>query len=146
MIVIGEKLNSSIPSTLKAMKESDDAVIALIKSQEAAGAKYLDINTAMFESEELPVMERVVKLALDNSECGIVLDSPDPEVIKAASKLCAGRELILNSVTSDERIDELAPLAGELGCGVIVLPMNADGIPETAEGRLECAKVAIEKL
>lgn len=146
MIIIGEKLNSSIPSTLKAMKESDEAIIALIKAQEAAGAKFLDINTAMFEADELSVMEKIVKLAIENSECGIVLDSPDPEVIKAASRLCSGRELILNSVTSDERIDELAPLAGELGCGVIVLPMNVDGIPETAEGRLECAKAAIEKL
>ena len=41
MIVIGEKLNSSIPSTFKAMKEGDDAIISLIKSQEAAGAKFL---------------------------------------------------------------------------------------------------------
>lgn len=78
MIVIGEKLNSSIPSTFKAMKEGDEAIISLIKSQEASGAKFLDINTAMFESEELSVMERVVRLALENSECGIVLDSPRP--------------------------------------------------------------------
>lgn len=146
MIIIGEKLNSSIPSALEAMKSGDEAVIALIRAQESAGAAYLDINTAMFESRETEVMERVVKLVLENSECGIVLDSPDPEVLKRVSKLCAGRELILNSVTSDERIDELAPVAAELGCGVIALPMSVDGIPDTAEGRLECAKTAIAKL
>lgn len=146
MILIGEKLNSSIPSTLRAMKESDEEIISLIKAQEAAGAAYLDINTAMFEADELPMMEKIVKLALSNSSCGIVLDSPDPKVIEEAAKLCAGRELILNSVTSDERIDELAPAAAKLGCGVIVLPMDTDGIPETAEGRLECAKKAIAKL
>ncbi len=146
MILIGEKLNSSIPSTFKAMKEGDDAIISLIKAQESMGATYLDINTAMFEDEELEVMKRVVKLALENSSCGIVLDSPDPSVISEASELCSGRELILNSVTVDERIDELAPIAAKLGCGVIVLPMNSDGIPESAEERLECAKAAIEKL
>ena len=146
MILIGEKLNSSIPSTLKAMRESDEAIIALIKAQENAGAAYLDINTAMFEEEESAMMQKIVKLALENSSCGIVLDSPDPKVIEAASELCTGRDLILNSVTADERIDELAPVAAKLGCGVIVLPMDSDGIPETAEGRLECAKKAIEKL
>lgn len=146
MILIGEKLNSSIPSTLRAMKESDEEIISLIKAQEAAGAAYLDINTAMFEADELPMMEKIVKLALANSSCGIVLDSPDPKVIEEASKLCDGRGLILNSVTADERIDELAPVAAKLGCGVIVLPMDSDGIPETAEGRLECAKKAIAKL
>lgn len=146
MILIGEKLNSSIPSTFKAMKEGDDAIISLIRLQESMGAEYLDINTAMFEGEELEVMKRVVRLAIENSSCGIVLDSPDPAVISAAAELCSGRELILNSVTADERIDELAPIAARLGCGVIVLPMDTQGIPEEAGGRLECAKIAIEKL
>lgn len=146
MILIGEKLNSSIPSTFAAMKGEEEAIISIIKAQESAGAKFLDVNTAMFEDRELEVMERIVRLVIDNSECGIVLDSPDPEVIESASRLCEGRELILNSVTADERVDELAPVAARLGCGVVVLPMDSNGIPESAEGRLECAKTAIEKL
>lgn len=147
MIIIGEKLNSSIPSALEAMKSGDEAIIALIRAQEEAGANYLDINTALVEDGEAEAMERIVRLALDNSSCGLVLDSPDPEVLSKAARLCAGRELILNSVTADERIDELLPTLAELGCGVVLLPMNqSEGIPESAEGRLECAKAAISKL
>ena len=48
MIRIGEKLNSSIPTTQKMFDERDrDAVVALIEKQEEAGADYLDINTAL---------------------------------------------------------------------------------------------------
>lgn len=146
MILIGEKLNSSIPSTFEAMKNGDKEVLSIIKAQENAGAKYLDINTAMFENSELEIMEKIVKAVIANSECGIVLDSPNPAVLEKAAELCVGRELILNSVTSDERIDELAPIAAKLNSGVILLPMDTDGIPETAEERLECAKKGIKKL
>lgn len=57
MLKIGEKLNSSIPRTLAAMKERDDeTLLQLIRDQEAGGAAYLDINTALVgetEAEEL---------------------------------------------------------------------------------------------
>ncbi|MCI8387643.1 MAG: dihydropteroate synthase [Clostridiales bacterium] len=147
MIVIGEKLNSSIPSAFEAMKNGDEAIISLIKAQEEAGANYLDINTALFEDDELDMMKKVLRLVLDNSDCGIVLDSPNPDILAEAAKGCEGRDLILNSVTTDERIDELTPVIAELGCGVVVLPINkVEGIPDTAEGRLAGAKAAIEKL
>ncbi len=146
MIIIGEKLNSSIPSALAAMKAGGEELTRLIKLQADAGANYLDINTAMLEERELDAMKEIIALVKSESDCGIMLDSPAPAVIEAAAPLCEGRELILNSVTADERIDELGPLAAKLGCGIVVLPMDSDGIPETAEGRLELAKSAIAKL
>ena len=147
MIIIGEKLNSSIPSALEAMKNSEDEIVRLIKLQSDAGADYLDINTALMTDAEYETMERIAKLVLSESECGIMLDSPSPDVLTRAAKLCGDRKLILNSVTSDERIDEIAPVAAELGCGIVVMPMSVDeGIPTSAEGRLACAMKAIEKL
>ena len=138
MIIIGEKLNSSIPSALEAMKNSEDEIVRLIKLQSDAGADYLDINTALMTDAEYEGMERIAKLVLSESECGIMLDSPSPDVLT---------KLILNSVTSDERIDELAPVAAELGCGIVVMPMSVDeGIPTSADGRLVCAMKAVEKL
>jgi 5-methyltetrahydrofolate corrinoid/iron sulfur protein methyltransferase len=147
MIIIGEKINSSIPSAFEAMKSGDDAILSLIKAQESAGANYLDVNTAMFGDAELDMMKKVIRLILDNSSCGIMIDSPNPSVLADASLICRGRDLILNSVTTDERIDELAPIAADLGCGIVALPMNkSEGIPDSAEGRLKCAIQAIDKL
>lgn len=147
MIIIGEKINSSIPSAFEAMKSGNDAIIELIRTQREAGANYLDVNTAMFESGELDMMKKIIQLILVHSDCGIMADSPNPSVLAEAAKFCGGRDLILNSVTVDERIDELAPVAAELGCSIVVLPINKeDGIPDNALGRLEGAKLAISKL
>ncbi len=150
MLIIGEKINSSIPSAFKAMQEGDEAILKLIRAQADAGAKYLDVNTALFEDDELSVMKRVIALIRDNSDCGVMLDSPNPAVLTAALEDCAGfeeRGIILNSVTTDERIDELIPAIVKYGCGVVVLPIDTvNGIPDTAEGRLANAKTAIQKL
>ncbi len=146
MIIIGEKLNSSIPSAFSAMQDSDEAIISLIKLQSEAGAEYLDINTAMFEHREAEMMKRIAELTLARSNCGLMLDSPNPTVLSEVIENFAGAKIILNSVTADERIDELAPVAAKHGCGIVVLPMDTNGIPETAEGRLQCAKTAISKL
>ncbi len=147
MIIIGEKLNSSIPSSFEAMKSGDDAILALIKKQEAAGADYIDINTALFEEKELEMMNKIAKLVCENTSLGVVLDSPNAQVLVEAIKSCTADRIIVNSVTTDERIDELTPVIAEKGCGVVVLPIDTEnGIPDTAEGRLLNAKKAIEKL
>ena len=48
MIIIGEKLNSSIPSTLQGLNEkNEDFITDLARRQGEAGARYLDLNTGM---------------------------------------------------------------------------------------------------
>ena len=147
MILIGEKLNSSIPSTLEAMKKGEDALLPIITSQAEAGAAYLDINTALLGEEELPMMKKIISLVIAHSDCGLVLDSPNPSVLSEAVKACEDRPVILNSVTVDERIEEVIPTLAEKHCGVILLPIDRkNGIPATAEKRLENAEKAIARL
>ena len=82
MLKIGEKLNSSIPRTLAAMKERDDeTLLQLIRDQEAGGAAYLDINTALVGETEAEELRRIVSMALRESGCGIMLDSPNAQVL-----------------------------------------------------------------
>lgn len=146
MIIIGEKLNSSIPKTLEAFNQNDEEyIISLIKSQESCGADYLDINTAVCENE-VEKLRYVTGLVLKHSKCGIMLDSPSPQVIKEAIGLCEGRKVIINSVTVTERIDELLPVIKETGAGVVGLPIDEDGIPSTVERRVENAKKLIQKI
>ncbi|HOV41802.1 MAG TPA: dihydropteroate synthase [Oscillospiraceae bacterium] len=143
MIILGEKLNSSIPSTLEAINsKNDEYIISLCKKQEECGAHYLDINTALAD-DELEAMLYVLKLAQDNTECGIMLDSPNVEVVKEAIKHIKGRSIIINSITLDER-HELIDTAKEYDAGLVALPLTEDGIPETPEERLENAKKLVE--
>ena len=79
MILIGEKLNSSIPKTMEAFSAHDEAaVIGLIQAQADAGAEYLDVNTAICGGEELAAMLWVVALIREHSSCGIMIDTADP--------------------------------------------------------------------
>ncbi len=140
MMIVGEKLNSSIPATLSALDARDEAaVIGMIKAQEEAGADYLDINTALCAQGEQEAMLWVTGLAMEHSNCGIMLDSPSPQVIKEAAALIKDRPLIFNSVTLNERYEEVLPLALEYGAGVVGLPIDQNGIPEDAESRTQNA-------
>ena len=146
MLIIGEKLNSSIPSTLKMLKERDDqAIIRLMKAQEDAGADFLDLNAALLGEEELPMLKHLVELALTNTHCGIALDSPNAKVLLSAAEAVKGRPLIFNSVTACERIDEILPAAASLHAGVVALPMKKR-MPEDARERAEIAEELIARL
>ena len=147
MLKIGEKLNSSIPKTLEALKNHDEAyLIDLIRRQEDCGADYLDINTALTGDAELADMEWVIGLARKHSGCGIMLDSPNPEIIRAAVPFAGDRKIFVNSITLDEKFESLYDLIREKHARVVCLPMTGRQIPETALQRLENAQLLSDKL
>lgn len=145
MIIIGEKLNTSIPNTLDAVQNKDEAaLVALIRAQDESGADYQDINTAV-GADELENMKWLTRLVLENTNNGIMLDSPSPEVIEKVIGMAAGRPVIVNSVTLTQRLSIL-PVIRDTGAAVVGLPMDDDGIPQTAAGRAENAKRMVDKL
>ena len=147
MIIIGEKLNSSIKSTLQALKDGDEAyIVSLIESQAEHGAQYLDVNTAICEEQELEKMLWVIGLIKKHSDCGIMIDSPSPEVVKAALPAADGRPVMINSVTLTQRMQELKDVIRETGAGIVALPIDDAGIPETVESRLKNSELLVEKL
>ncbi len=141
MLKIGEKLNSSIPKTLEALKNHDEKyLIDLICRQEDAGADYLDINTALTEENELANMKWVIGLAKEHSACGIMLDSPNPAIIKAAIPFVGDRKLFLNSITLEQKYEPLYELIRDTNASVVCLPMTGREIPQAAAQRIENAK------
>lgn len=144
--IIGEKLNSSIPRTLALMQAGDYAALAaLITAQKAAGAAYMDINTALCGETALEIMRRLIDICREE-RVGVMLDSPDPSAVAAVLPDTQGLNVIVNSVTCDARMDELLPLIAETGCGVVLLPIRGGKIPHTAEQRVENAAAAVEKM
>lgn len=146
MILIGEKLNSSIPRTFKALSEGDTgALVGIIRRQTEAGADYLDINAALCGGEERAKMKQLIELVIEHSDCGIMLDSPSAGTLAECSRYAGDRSLIINSVTASDRLDELEGLLAELGAGVVVMPMR-DRIPESAGERVKIAGEVIGRL
>lgn len=147
MIIVGEKLNSSIPKMYELMKENNTAAIKQIAvDQQNAGANFLDINTAIFRENEYDMLKYVLEIVLENTECGIMLDSPSPAIIEKSIKLISNREIIINSITLQDRINELLPIVKSYNSGVVCLPIDKEGIPKTAEKRVKNSLKLIEIL
>ncbi|OPX44028.1 5-methyltetrahydrofolate:corrinoid/iron-sulfur protein co-methyltransferase [Ruminiclostridium hungatei] len=147
MIIVGEKLNSSIPRIFELMKARNSEELKKIAvAQQEAGANYLDINTAIFREQETEMLEYVLGIVLESTDCGIMLDSPSPAVIEKAIGRITGRDVIINSITLQDRINELLPVVKSHKCGIVGLPIDKDGIPKTSEKRLENSLKLVEIL
>ncbi len=147
MIIVGEKLNSSIPKTLEAMQNSDDEyLISLIKNQAESGADYIDINTALLGDAEFDYMVKLAGLVIENTDCGIMLDSPNPDIIARCIPLFKDSKIIVNSVNCEEKYNDLIEIIAKYSIGVVALLMDGRKIPNSAEQRLSAAKKIILKL
>jgi 5-methyltetrahydrofolate--homocysteine methyltransferase len=139
MIIIGEKLNSSVPATFKAYEIQDESYfIGLAKKQEASGANYIDVNAGAFEDEEEKLLwaAGLVKGALNNSF--VCLDSVTPKALKR----CLGElnlpSPLINSISLEsDRFEETIRLVQDYNTSIIALPISDDGIPESEEERYE---------
>ncbi len=148
MIIIGEKINSTLKSIRPAIESYDKlAVQDLAIRQSEAGASYIDLNAGMFladEPERLAWLVKVVEEVIDTPLC---LDSPNPLALISALKEIKKKKPIINSITDEkERFDSVFPLVVEYKTGVIALCMNDDGMPETTIDRVKIAENLVEKL
>jgi 5-methyltetrahydrofolate--homocysteine methyltransferase len=87
---------------------------------------------------------------METVDVPVCIDSANPEALRAA--LAVYRELapegkpLINSVNGEEaRLEAVLPLVAEYGTGVIGLAMDDDGIPATAEKRLEIVHKIVER-
>lgn len=146
MIIISEKLNSSIPSSLKLMENgTDEEIRKFIALQWESGAEYLDLNAAMCANEK-ETAKRIADLIIENGECGIAVDSPSVEVMEEVLEYIGGRcDVLINSITMTERQENIA-LAVKYNAGIIAVLTDECGSPETAEKRLSNADEIISRL
>ncbi len=146
MIIIGEKLNSSIPSTLKGFQEKDEAFVRDLAIKQA-DADYLDVNTGMCDNE-LEMLVWAAKLALEAApSCKLMADSTDPAVLRALFEYMPLPGAIINSVTlEDDRLTGVLPVVKQYKTGIVGMPIDGDGIPKTAERRVLNAQKLISIL
>ena len=147
MIIIGEKINASIPAIRDAIAaRNDDFLRRLATLQENAGASLIDVNVGTGDggsAEEIGNIRWLADLVQGSVQCGLCVDSADPEVLRAGLEAVPGRAGMINSVKASEKnMEEIFPLAVQYGVPVIALAMDEKGIPKTAAGRLAaCEKI-----
>lgn len=136
MIVIGEKINGSIPSVAKAIAErNEDWIRNLAKIQSEAGADYIDV-CASVKNNEIETMHWLIDLVQEVTDTPICIDSPDANICVACMPFCKKPGMI-NSVSMEgNKADIIFPAIAGTTWQVVAL-LCAKGIPQSAEDRLE---------
>lgn len=141
MIIIGEKINSSIPSAKTAIETKDvEAITKLAKAQHDAGAAFIDINAGMFLSKEAEYLSFLAKAVGKNLSLPLSIDTPSVPAARAALEAAGGRGYLINSVTTEkDRLEGMTQLAVEYGCGLVALCSPELGKEDTLDSRLDAA-------
>ena len=147
MIIIGELINSTRKKIKQAIDEQDVKYIQeLAKKQEEAGADYIDVNAGAYVHDEVKYLLWLVKTVQEVVNKPLALDSPSPEALEEAMKVHEGTPMI-NSISAEkERYDQMIPLLKDANIPVVALCMSDEGMPETADDRLEVAKKLLDSL
>lgn len=145
--VIGERIN---PTGKKAMKAAlyegnYDYVATQAIEQTDAGADILDVNAGLPELNEAEVLEKIVKKVQAVSDLPLQIDSGKPEAIERALRTTFGKAIV-NSVNGEDKIlDSILPIVKKYGAAVVGLTIDENGIPKTAQKRVEIAEKIIRR-
>lgn len=146
LIIIGERIN---PTGRKDIKEAlinhnIDYLVTEAINQKNSGAHVLDINVGLPQINEEEILKKTIQKIQEIITLPLVIDSSDTAAIEEAVRLYNGKPLI-NSVNGTlESMQRIFPIVKKYGCAVIGLALDEDGIPDSAEKRLEIAENIIK--
>ena len=141
-ILIGERINPTGKKKLKEALRAHNMNYILNEgiTQAEAGVHILDVNVGLPEINEPAMLTEAVCELQAVCDLPLQLDTSDPVAMEAALRRYNGKALI-NSVNGKrESMEAIFPLVKKYGGAVIALTLDEDGIPATAEGRLEIAR------
>jgi len=140
--IIGERINpTGKKGYSQELREGKTAYVRREGTEQlAVGATLLDVNCGAPGVDEPAALERAVFALTGTVAAPLVLDSSDPVALERGLKAADGKVLI-NSVSGEAKsLATVLPLAKRYGAAVIGLALDEEGIPATAEGRLEVAR------
>ena len=145
VVLIGERINPTGKSKLKAaLRENNlDYLISEAIGQEEKGADMLDVNVGLPEIDESEMLVRAIKEIQAVTALPLQIDTSDPKALDRAMRIYNGKPLVNSVNGKQESMDAVLPLVKKYGGVVIALTLDENGIPETAEGRVEIAKKII---
>ena len=144
-VIIGERINPTGKKLFKeALRNNDiDYIIKEGLSQQERGAHILDVNVGLPEIDEVKMLSDAVYNLQSVLPLPLQLDSSDPKALEKAMRIYNGKPMV-NSVNGKQSsMKEIFPLVKKYGGVVVCLCLDENGIPETAQGRIDIAKKII---
>ncbi|SFT87055.1 5-methyltetrahydrofolate--homocysteine methyltransferase [Selenomonas sp. GACV-9] len=143
--LIGERINPTGRKKLAA-EIREGSFLSVKKeavNQVKAGAHLLDVNMGVGGIDQTAAMKKAVTEIAQLTDAPLAIDTGDSAALEAGLRAYPGRALI-NSVSYEpERIAKFLPLAKKYGAAILCLPITEDGVPKTAEDRLEVMRKII---
>lgn len=146
-IIIGERINPTGKKKFKEALRNNDIGYILQEglTQQEKGAHILDVNVGLPEIDEPEMLKKVSFELQSVIDLPLAIDTTDITAMEGALRRYNGKALI-NSVNGKEEVmNEIFPLMAKYGGAVICLTLDENGIPGTAEGRVEIAKKIIAR-
>lgn len=146
MIIIGEKINGTIPSVKKAIEEKDEKIIhALAVRQADAGADYIDVCAGTTPEIEVETLKWLMSIVQDATDKPLCIDSPNPRTIETVFGY-ARKPGIINSVSLEgDKCEVIYPLIQGTDWQVIALTCDNKGIPSDVKTRIDITEALVER-
>jgi len=148
MLIVAERINASRKAIRAALEALDAAAIQQeARSQDAAGAHYIDVNGGTFPGREPELLAWLVDTVQAVTGKPLCLDSPDPAALAAALPRVKTRPPMINSINLErDRFERVLPLALEHRTKLIAL-CQGEGVPAAnAEQKIALAAELVERL
>ena len=146
MIIIGEKINGSIPLIAKAIAGRDEACIReLALRQTEFGADYLDICAGVAPDLERETLKWLIAVTQDAVDTPLCVDSTDCDVILDMLPLI-NKPGLINSISEERgKSDRLLPRIADSEWKVVALTCDNKGISTDPEAKFAIAALIMEK-
>ena len=145
MYIIGENIHIISEKVKEGLTNRDrEFFMDLAVRQVEAGAAAVDINLGPRKKDWAEVFPWIIETVESVVDVPLSIDTTNLDGMEAALKSIKKAQPILNSTSAEpERLEKIPLLAKKYGAKVIALTMAAEGVPVSAEERVN---IAIEKL
>ncbi len=144
-VIIGERINPTGKKLFKEALRNNDLNYILNEgiSQHKTGVSLLDVNVGLPEIDEKAMLTKVVASLQAVSDLPLQIDTVDYDAMEAAMRIYNGKPLINSVNGKPESMDAVFPLVKKYGGCVIAVTLDENGIPDSAQDRVEIAEKII---
>jgi 5-methyltetrahydrofolate--homocysteine methyltransferase len=153
VLMVGERTNANGSKKFREamLAENWEDCVAIARDQTRDGAHLIDLCVDYVGRDGVADMAELAGRLATASTLPVMLDSTEPEVLRAGLERLGGRSII-NSVNyedgdgPDSRFQRAMELAREHGCAVVALCIDEEGQARTAEWKVRVADRLIRDL
>ena len=148
MIIIGEKINGTIPKVKEAIAERNaDFIRDRAVTQAEAGASFIDACASVESSKEYDALVWLINIIQDAVDTPIAVDSPNEKLLaRIFEEGIVKNPGMLNSVNEEgDKCETIFPLIAGTDWEVVGLTCDQNGIPMEVDKKVDIAKRMIDK-